>query len=158
MTVEVRCAVCNAHIESVLFAKRGERLCKPCTKSWSDCAGLVKSHLWKRKTPPPSADSNPWHMGRERSIWIRLRGCGWKTEELEGAISVLNTVEPYDGPRRLTVFYGTRVDPDNPERIVWTGTATLERCVGKWHKDREFQRPKGPKMGGKVEISIQVQG
>ena len=123
---------------------------------WNDAAGLIRTHLWKRKTPPPSPDGKPWHMGRECSVYKALLKCGWRAEEINGAISVLQTVEPYDGPRRLTVFYGTRVDPDNPERIVWTGTATLERCVGKFHKDREFQRPKGPKMGGKVEISIQL--
>ena len=124
---------------------------------WNDAAGMIRKELWKRKHPPPSPDGKPWTMGRECSVYKALLKCGWKAEEINGAISVLQTVEPYDGPRRLTVFYGQRVDPDNPQRIVWTGTATMERCVGYWRNSVQWKRPKGKTMGGKVEISIQVQ-
>lgn len=120
---------------------------------WCDYAGLIKSELWLGKDPPPSPDTKPWTMGREHSVFKQLLK-GWSAEELVGALSVIQTVNPYDKPRRGTVFYGTRVDPKDRARIIWTGTPMLERCVSYWISGKRAEKRVRSKDPGRVRIEL----
>jgi len=101
-----------------------------------DAAALIREHLWQSKTPPPSPDSNPWHMGRELNVWTRLVHLGADPEELNGAIEFARSVihQP-DEPLRLTIFY-------------WKGaTPYYEQARAAWIRaqdDKPYQRHKLP--------------
>ena len=103
-----------------------------------EAAALIRTNLWQGTVPPPSPDKRPWSMGRELNIWKRLVAGGFKPEEINGAISVIRTVRPYDGKMRLTWFYWYKRGGG------FGGTPLLEMCIGYWHKNvRDAERDKG---------------
>ena len=86
-----------------------------------DAAALIRTHLWMSKTPPPSPDSNRWHMGRELNVWTRLVHLGVDPEELNGAIKFARSVihQPEE-PLRLTIFYWNGATPKYEQaRAAW---------------------------------------
>lgn len=113
-------------------------------QAMGDAAALIREHLWQGREPPRAPDHpRKWTMGRELSIWKRLVSAGWSPEELNGAISVVRTVRPYDGKMRLTWFYFRTKDG-------WTGTPLLEACVGYFHKNQRD----GKRKAGRLPPSV----
>ena len=105
---------------------------------------LIYEHLWQGKTPPRSPDKNPWSIGRELTIWKRLVASGFDPEALNGAITVVRTVRPYDGPMRLTWFYARGMNPAG--NVEWSGTTLLQVCIGYWHKNQHADRKHKAKL------------
>ena len=108
------------------------------TALMGEAVPLIRHHLWQSNTPPKSPDKRPWSIARELNIWKRLVKAGFPPADLNGAITVIRTVRPYDGPMRLTWFYGRKLNEAGD--VEWTGTTLLEMCVGYHHKNQGQDR------------------
>ena len=113
---------------------------------------LIYQHLWEGKTPPRSPDKNPWSIGRELNIWKRLVASGFDPEALNGAITVVRTVRPYDGPMRLTWFYARGMNPAG--NVEWSGTTLLQVCIGYWHKNQHADRKHRAKLPPSIQDTL----
>ena len=97
-----------------------------------DAAALIRKHLWRGKTPPPSPDSRPWSMARDLNIWKRLVILhGVEPTDLNNAIRFFRWVSSSTDPLRMTVFYW-RKDGE------WTGSVFLHEAIS---KAREYAMP-----------------